>query len=158
MPAQSMLNGIAEDKGRHPRHLFEFVHRFAKILFFEMVQIKGIKLFKDGLQVTLQSTSSNQGFRQPRKNLSQLGNRGDPHFVPVVKLLLTLCYSLISQFSWSILQERRIQHVLQQWTSRLSWQGLVVFLEGSIEFADQGCAFTCTCRHLVLSDQRVLMG
>ena len=96
MPSQTMLDCITQHKRRHAWHLLEFVDRFAKILFFEMIQIKGIELFENGLQVTLESSSSNQRLGQPRKNLCQLGDGGDSHLIPVVELLLALSHTLIS--------------------------------------------------------------
>ncbi len=96
MPSQTMLDRIAEHEGRHARHLLKFVYRLAEILFLEMIQVKGIKLFEDSLQITLESSSCDQRLGQPRQNLCQLGDRGDTHLIPVVELLLTFRHALIS--------------------------------------------------------------
>ena len=49
MPSQAMLHRIAKYEGSHSWHLLKFIHRLAKIVFLEMIQVKGVKLFEDSL-------------------------------------------------------------------------------------------------------------
>ncbi len=113
MSSEALLHRVTENKRCHSRHFLELIDRFAQIFFFQVVQIKGIEFFENGLKVAFQATCSDHRFRQSRKDLCQLCNRGDTNFVPVIELLLTLRHALIGQIGWRILQKRCIEHVLK---------------------------------------------
>lgn len=104
-----MLNGVAEHKGCHAGHRFEFADGFAQVLFFEVVDVEIVKLFKDRLQIVLETLCRFGGIRKIGKHLGEFGHRRHSDFVPIEKILLAFRQSLVGEIVWTILQQTRVE-------------------------------------------------
>ena len=105
MTSESVLNRVVENKWRHPGHLLKLSNRFTEILFLKMIQIESVELLKNCLQITFQSPSSFLRVRQILEHLTEFRDGCHPHFIPIKKLLLTLCHTLVCKIRWGILEK-----------------------------------------------------
>ncbi len=143
MSTETVLNRVVQHERRHPGHLLELGNGFAQVFFLEMIQVERIELFEDRLQIAFQASRRLHGIGQSGKDLAELGHRCHADFVPVKELLLALGKSLIGQLGGTILQQRRIEDVLQERSRRLCGFSVVVFFERGVQLGDRAGSVAC---------------
>jgi hypothetical protein len=144
-----VLREIVDDILAHSLPTGNLIDRFAKIGFFEIINVERVTSFEHRLKRFFNASRCRHGLGKTRHRFGEFSRRRDTNFIGIKISLLKFCKSLVSRFVSRIFKATSVQQVVKNFSVGWRSDRFIVFFESFIELLktvarwllamDQGC-------------------